>query len=405
MALDNDKQKRRTGDQKLMQELNRHIVLDTIRRRGPIARSEIAKFNGISPTTVTSAVSELIAEGIVTEIGTGLSSGGRKPVMLRFEPNGRFLIGVSIANSMLTIAEFNLEAAIRSRHDVPMGDAYGEAAVDFMLREIGRFLKQYDDLSACMGISVTMPGIIHAGNGVVVFNYRLNLSNVHLKQAIEQKFGLNVWLDNDVNAIALAEHRFGKFADCRNLICIKMNNGVGGGIIANGMLLRGLNGGAGEFGSQRSDLSRIVKEREGLSRELSWPSLYAHIIFEISLGKSTAMMTLANGDIRLISPQIWLDALQEADPLALEIMDRFATYWGNFITNLVGIFNPEAIVLGGSLIQENELLLGKIREIVYEQCWESVTEGMHIELSSFGSDFELIGAAAVALQDVFQCPI
>jgi predicted NBD/HSP70 family sugar kinase len=97
--------------------------------------------------------------------------------------------------------------------------------------------------------------------------------------------------------------------------------------------------------------------------------------------------------------------LHEADPLALEIMDRFATYWGNFITNLVGIFNPEAIVLGGSLIQDNELLLGKIREIVYEQCWESVTEGLHIELSSFGSDFELIGAAAVALQDVFQFPI
>jgi predicted NBD/HSP70 family sugar kinase len=396
---------RRTGDQKLMQELNRHIVLDTIRKQGPIPRSEIAKINGISPTTVTSAVSEWIADGIVTEIGTGLSSGGRKPVMLRFEPNGRFLIGVSLANAMLTIAEFNLEAAIRQRHSVPMPVANGDEVVEFILQEIGRFLEQVDNLSACLGISVAMPGIIHAKQGIVKFNYRLNLTNVKLKQAIEQKFGLRAWLDNDVNAIALAEHQFGKYANCQHLICIKMNNGVGGGIITNGMLLRGLNGGAGEFGAQRSDLSRIVKEREGLSRELSWSSLYAHIIFEISLGKPTAMLTLADGDIRLIGPQIWLDALHEADPLALEIMDRFATYWGNFITNLVGIFNPEAIVLGGNLIQENELLLGKIREIVYEQCWESVTEGLHIDLTSFGSDYELIGAAAVALHDVFQRPI
>lgn len=102
----------RTGDLRLIQELNRSLILDTIRKRGAISRTEIAKAIKVSPTTVTSAVAELINEGLVYEDGVGSSSGGRKPVLLRFNPKAHSVIGVSITNSFIKIADMDLEGNI-----------------------------------------------------------------------------------------------------------------------------------------------------------------------------------------------------------------------------------------------------------------------------------------------------
>ncbi len=105
--------KNRTGDLKLIQELNRSIILNMIREHSPISRSEIAKRNKLSPSTVASAVNELIQSGLVCENGMGSSSGGRRPVMVSFTPDNHFLIGISVSNFGVTIAEINLQASIR----------------------------------------------------------------------------------------------------------------------------------------------------------------------------------------------------------------------------------------------------------------------------------------------------
>ncbi|GAG77240.1 unnamed protein product, partial [marine sediment metagenome] len=105
----------RTGDLKLIQELNRSIILKTIRHYGPISRSEIAKRNKISPTTVTAAVRRLLQQGLVCEDSMGTSSGGRKPILVRFSPESQFIVVVAITNSSIKIAETNLEAKSRKQ--------------------------------------------------------------------------------------------------------------------------------------------------------------------------------------------------------------------------------------------------------------------------------------------------
>ena len=106
----------RTGDLKLIQELNRSIILRTIRHYGPISRSEIAKKNKISPTTVTAAVKELIRQGLVYEDGVGVSTGGRKPVLVRFSSDSKFIIAVAITNSSIKIATAIINLQIGRAH-------------------------------------------------------------------------------------------------------------------------------------------------------------------------------------------------------------------------------------------------------------------------------------------------
>ncbi len=192
----------RTGDLKLIQELNRSIILKTIRHYGPISRSEIAKRNKISPTTVTAAVRKLLQQELVCEDSVGVSSGGRKPILVRFSTESRFIIGVAIANSSIKIAKINLEAKVRKQKIFPIYNLMGKSFVDYLLKSIGQFLEEYSDLTKCIGISIISPGIINVDKGIIYENTKLKLKNIPLKEMVEKRFKLKTWLEKDANAIA-----------------------------------------------------------------------------------------------------------------------------------------------------------------------------------------------------------
>ncbi|MBU1291441.1 ROK family transcriptional regulator, partial [bacterium] len=219
----------RTGNLKLIQELNRSIILKTIRHYGPISRSEIAKRNKISPTTVTAAVRKLLQQGLVREASVGASSGGRKPILIQFSPESRFIIGVAIANSSIKIAEMNLEAKSRKQKVFPIYNLTGELLIDYFLKSIGQFLEEYSDLTKCIGISIVSPGIIDVDKGIIYENTKLKLKDIPLKEMVEKKFKLKTWLENDANAIALAEKQFGAYKKFKNLVYITIGDGLGAG--------------------------------------------------------------------------------------------------------------------------------------------------------------------------------
>src|SRR5690625_4247132 len=143
---------RKKGDLKFIQKLNQSIILNTIRNHGPISRSDIAKKTKLSPSTVTSAVSELVNEGIVVDGEVGESSGGRRPTLVRFEPNNKFLIGVSITNSNISIANMNLDASVHYKKAYPM-QAKSEEVIEYVLQLLEEYIEEINDLSTCIGIS------------------------------------------------------------------------------------------------------------------------------------------------------------------------------------------------------------------------------------------------------------
>ena len=394
----------RTGDLKLIQELNRSIILKTIRHYGPISRSEIAKRNNISPTTVTSAVRRLLRDGLVCEDGVGKSNGGRKPVLVRFSPESRFIIGVAIANSSIKVAEMNLEAKSCKQKIFPIYNLMGKSFIDYLLRSISQFLEEYSDLTKCIGISIVSPGIIDVDKGIIYENTKLKLENIPLKEIVEKRFKLKTWLENDANAIALAEKQFGAYKKFKNLVYVTIGDGVGAGIIINGSIFRGRNGGTGEFGHTSIDRNGIYCDcgnRGCLENYVNWPAIYSKVSSSVVQGKHTMMLELTEGDINRLTPSIFRYALKKDDQLAKEIMEDTAGYLATGIVNLVNLLNPDVIIFGGKVAYDNYFLLSRVKKIVFENALAILTNKLEIRPTSLGEDFRLIAAATIPLQEIF----
>jgi len=394
----------RTGDLKLIQELNRSIILKTIRHYGPISRSEIAKRNKISPTTVTAAVRKLLQQGLVCEDSVGVSSGGRRPILIRFSPESRFIVGVAITNSSIKIAETNLEAKVHKQKIFPIYNLIGKSFIAYLLKSITQFLKEYSDLKKCIGISIISPGIIDVDKGIIYENTKLKFKNIPLKEIVEKRFKLKTWLENDANAIALAEKQFGVYKKYKNLIYITIGDGVGAGIIVNGNIVRGNCGGTGEFGHTSIDRNGRhcdCGNRGCLENYVNWPAIYSKVSSSLAQGKHTMMLELAKGDIDRITPSIFRYALKKDDQLAKKIMEDIATYLATGIVNLVNLLNPDMIILGGKVAYDNHFLLSQVKKLVFKQALTILTNKLKICPTSLGEDFKLIAAATIPLQEIF----
>ncbi|MCM3740615.1 ROK family transcriptional regulator [Oceanobacillus luteolus] len=399
-------QKQRTGDLKLIQELNRSIILDTIRKNEPISRSEIAKLINISPTTVTSAVSDLISEGLVFEDGVGTSSGGRKPVLLRFNPNTYSIIGVSVTNTYIKIADMNLEGEILRKEVHSTNQLKGNAIIQFILSVIEGFLVGKSDVEYCQGISIITPGIVDAEKGVILHNVKLNLYNVPLKELIEERTNLPAFLDNDANAFVLAENYFGLFSRFNDLLYITIGEGVGSGLMVNGSIYRGFLGSSGEIG-HTTVVDGGIKCSCGnsgcLENYVNWPAIYSKIVTAIiTRNKDTIIKEMVLGDLTKLSPAIFVEAVNQQDDLAKEIMEDILKYLSIAITNAIHLFNPEVIILSGEIIQDNPLLVESINEQVVAKVIPTLKEKVNIQSTSLGIEFELLGAAALILHGKFK---
>jgi predicted NBD/HSP70 family sugar kinase len=400
-------QKSRTGDLKLIQELNRSIILNMIRSHGPLSRSDLAKRNKLSPSTVASAVNELIQEGLVFENGRGSSSGGRRPIMVSFSPNNHFLVGIVVSNFGITIAEINMEATIRRSMKITPeeGSFIGDVVIAIILDSIEKFLLDCE-LDKCVGISIIVPGIVDARLGIIHYNSKLKLENVPLKEVIESRFHLKTWIENDMNAIVLAEKKFGDFSKYQNLIYILVGGGVGSGVIINDSVLRGSRGGAGEFGHTSVDRTGIPCEcgnRGCIENYISWPAIRSRIMERAKTDPSSVMNGWFHDPMAAeITPEDFLGAVEAGDALANTIMEDIVTYMGVGLVNLVNMFNPDIIILGGEMIGSKGILLGRLKDYIKSHAIGFSTEGLQICASSLGENAPLVGAASVLLQEYFR---
>lgn len=400
-------QHKRTGDLKLMQELNRSIILNMIRDHGPISRSDIAKRNKISPTTVASAVKELIQAGLVCEDGTGVSNGGRKPVMLKISPENRFLIGVSITNYNITVAEINLEAKVRRTLKVEFTTEklQGEQVIRLVVDSIGAIIGQISNMERCIGISIIVPGIVDNFQGIVYYNSKLNLHNVPLKHIIESTFQLKTRIENDMNAIVFAEKKYGDYNKFRNLLYVTAGGGVGAGIVVNDEILRGARGGAGEFGHTSVDTNGIRCECGNigcLENYVSWAAVTSKLQAAATSDRSSALWELTNGKLANIRPSDFSKALKMGDPPVMKVMEETLEYLAAGIVNMINLFNPDVVILGGTLLYGNDVMIEKIKAYVNDRALRFSTHYLDVRSGSLGENAELIGAASILLEDVFQ---
>ncbi|MBM3122105.1 MAG: ROK family transcriptional regulator, partial [Chloroflexi bacterium] len=245
----------RTGDQSLVRELNRSILLQRLRRGPPLSRADLAATTGLNKTTVSNLIDELIADGFAREIGRDASAGGRPGVLLDLNPDGGWIIGGEIAVGRLSVVVANLRAEIAWRREAPYAK---NASLETVLGRLDSLLRQAADaaLSAdrrLLGVGVTVPGLVDVHSGTLVFEPNMGWRDVPLEERLRDTLHLPTFIDNDANAAALAERYFGAAQDVDDLAYVVANIGLGAGLVLGGQIFSGASGYAGEAGHTTID--------------------------------------------------------------------------------------------------------------------------------------------------------
>ncbi len=251
-------------------------------------------------------------------------------------------------------------------------------------------------------ISIAAAGAIDMKKGVITLSPRLpGWIDIPLRDIVEEKCKVNTFLINDANAAALGEHHFGAGKEANNLIYITVSTGVGGGIIIDGKLYFGASGGAGEIGHTTIDVNGPECSCGNigcLEMLASGTAVAREAIRRVSQGEKSSLTEMVEGKIENITAETVSLAAQNGDFLALEIIGKIASYLGAGMVNLVNIFNPEIIIVGGGMAKMGDLLFVPVRRIVKERAFQLLAQTVRIVPAQLGDDAGVFGAAIFAFQ-------
>jgi len=258
------------------------------------------------------------------------------------------------------------------------------------------------DPSQLDSISIAAAGAIDIEKGLVTLSPNLpGWRDIPLRDMVGEKYGINTFLINDASAAALGEHHFGAGKGVSNLIMLTVGTGIGGGIIINGKLYLGPSGSAGEIGHMTIDVNgpKCSCGNIGcLERLVSGTAVAEEAIRRLSQGEKSSLTEIVGGKIKSITAEKVSLAAQNGDSLALEVISKAATYLGIGLVNLVNIFNPEMIIIGGGLAKMGDLLLEPARRVVRERAFQLSARLVRIVPAQLGDDAAVLGAAIFARQ-------
>jgi glucokinase len=293
------------------------------------------------------------------------------------------------------------EVVSRDRGATP-AEAGHEAVVKSMLDSAGRALAGARLTAAdLLAVGLGAPGLSNPETGILLTSPHLpGWKDVPLRDIMERRLGRRVFLINDASAAALGELYFGVGRGARDLIYVTVGTGIGGGIIVDGRLYTGSAGMAGEVG-------HMVVDDEGPPCDCGnrgcWETLVSGTALarearrRIGEGAVTSLLEYAGGDIDGVSAETVHAAARAGDNLAKELMARAAYYLGVGLANLINIFNPEVVVIGGGLSEIGDMLLKPAFEEAGRRAYKQVYQAVRFARAELGRDSGVLGAAAFAL--------
>jgi transcriptional regulator of PTS gene len=371
-----------------IRDINRQIVLNYVREREPISRATIARESALQRSTISEIVEVLTGEGLVEEIGEGKSTGGRRPTLLRLRTVGAIAIGVNITPTCTTIASSDLAGVVIQQEDFPT-DPRPERTLNRIIEIVRTFANQ----SSIEGIGVSVPGLVTPATGNAIFVPYFKWRDYPIGEIISQATGLPVTIDNDANAVALAELWFGRpeVRDARDFIFVLVADGVGTGIIFDGQVYRGMRGAAGEFGHMIVGSDAPVPCSCG--NDDCWEAF-------ASERAATARYNKLSGTNRVPNFANLIDRALEGEQAARIALTETARYLGIGISNLVVGLSPEAVIVGGAITRAWPL----IEKALTEKIERSVRRGVpsaRILRSTLNGDPTLKGALSLVLARKF----
>lgn len=320
-------------------DVNRTAILAHLGAHGPASRADLARALDVSPALVTQLTRDLLADGLLEEREQSSSNGGRPARLLGLVSQDATAVGVKVAPDHLALVEVGIDGAVRRSETSPF-DAVSPLATSALVERVRSFV-QSPEAGRILGVGVGLPGTVAERGIGVVDSTQLGWNQVPLGEQLRRALDLPVVVENNVNALSVAEQLFGQGRSFRNVLVVTIGNGVGAGLIADGVMVRGRAGGAG-------DLGHVPVEEDGPLCQCG-----NHGCLEALIGQGALVETArAEG---LLADGGGIDALRAladaGSSVAREVFASAGHRLGRALAGAVNLIDPEIVVLLGEGVE------------------------------------------------------
>jgi N-acetylglucosamine repressor len=385
------------------------ILLDVIRRNGPIAKTDISRITQFNIVTVSNYVEHYIDQKLVVEKGLDISSGGRRPELVELNADWGNVIGIEIGPTHIIGIVANLSPAIIHKLKIERPAGHMEIVIAEAVKLVRKVLQESKvPIEKVKGIGLGVSGVIDRSAGTIrdtdTKRGKTVGSFATAKGILEKEFRIPVSVGNDASLAALAEKKLSLRIDDENVLYFYSD--VGSGVIANNDLFWGSSWSAGE-------IQLNLDNTEGLLLEdwVSKTDFFKSHGLDMGLAKraqeavkkipNSKILELADKDAAKIDGAMVFEAAKKNDPLAVTLVEEAATRLGLKVAYLTNFFNPEVVVLGGGMERGGEITLNTVRRVVKQLAMEEASGIVKIILSRLGEDAVAYGAVCLVTQELF----
>lgn len=376
-----------TGNQQLVKQINKTLVLETILHEAPISRADISQKVGLNKGTVSSLVNELLEDQLIYESGPGQSSGGRRPVILLFNDKAGYSIGIDLGVNYILgvltdlrgniIVEVNKKLTVRSY----------EVVIEILQSVISDLINAAPQSHyGIVGIGIGVPGLVN-NHGEILVAPNLGWKNINLREEIENSFDIPVFIENEANAGAYGEKLYGAGKENDNILYISAGIGIGVGIILNGELFYGMNGFSGEAG-------HMIVQVNGKDCTCGSSGCWELYASEKALLEEARKLKLTGITEETLSIELLLELANSGNEDVMNLFHSIGMYLGVGINNIINIFNPEQVIIGNRLAMAKEWLEKSIEKFIKNHTMKYHQKDLNISFSKHAYYSAAIGVSA-----------
>ncbi|TNH26631.1 ROK family transcriptional regulator [Micromonospora orduensis] len=374
---------------------NRSALLTRLFLDGPLTRQDLVRSTGLSQPAVSNVVADLIDEGLVAEAGAAESDGGRPSMLLRIAPRFAFVVGVDVGETRVRVELFDFAMTLLASIEYPLDPARTEPDVvaGHVLAGIDAVTGEADVAPAdVLGVGIGVSGVVEQGVEAVVHAQALGWDRVPLERLISAGTDLPLHIDNGAKTLGQAEMWFGAGRGARHAVFALVGSGVGASVVTNGATYRGASSSAGEWGHT----TLVYGGRACRCGARGCLEAYVGAEAIIDRYREARRGRAVPGEDEE-SQLAALVAAADTSATARRVLDETAGYLGAGVANLINLFNPQRVVLGGWAAMALGDLLPAVREAAGRQALRQPYEQASIELCRLGVDAVALGAATLPI--------
>lgn len=393
----------RKGNRDLIRKINRNLVLTLIKNQGPVSRTDLARVSNLSTASVSNITSQLIEDGLVHEMGEGVSSGGRRPVLLRLNYKAGYVVGVKLMEWGVTCALTDLDAQVQQQHvayfPADLQPTTPQVLIPTMVQAVEETIAQSGiDSERVLGVGIGMAGAVNGKLGICHYSPFFEWRDAPLAQLMSDTLKLPVYLENDVNTLTIAEKWFGHGHETAHFIVATIGRGIGAGFVMNGQFYRGAMGGAGEFGHVALMVNGEMRTLEDLASDSA-------VIQQLSLALQNNTPTSLSTIDKPIEIDDVISAADHGDLLAQQLLAQSGHWFGVGLSTLINLLNPELLIVGGEGVAAGSWRFDAMHAAIQTHTFDGLGEDLRIMVELSGDETWARGAACVVLSELFKSPV